>query len=424
MNNQRIFISYKSDDEYFARGMVSSLESMGLLCWIASRDINQGAAFNREIPPAIEKAELIILILTKKADESEEIQREMALATQAKKQIIPLNVDGCKPVHLNYWLATIQWLNFSDYGGFDAIAKIISSKCFGINATPKNRPCFRVKVTRYIPLYSGLLQPISQASLSNFISGIGLRGSPVLQCFNDGFTVLTLREELTYADPIDLLQDRRQEHLKIIGSKDCLSDFIATKSCSHALFLDRPPKMTYVMSIYQILSADGLRDTDIYAICEPSLVGITDDPNQEIASKSEAVLSLANLKSSVALSQLTPIATKNSCFYVGWSNVILVDQVVDSPDYKRLEHFEMELQKIWFQLDSYEVLLDNCIMSPQHYDLIAVKREINRAKLQLSIFKKIDSVGSAHINALKQALFITCKIKDVVASIDEKMEML
>jgi len=405
MNHHRIFISYKSDDEFFARGIVESLESIGVFCWIASRDITEGSAFNREIPPAIDKAELIILILTKKADESEEVQREIALATQGKKKILPINVDGCKPVNLHYWLATIQWLSFKDYGGFDSIAEEIASKYFDVVAPARNRSSITVKASRNIPLYTGFQNESSHLDLNSIINKTGLRGSPSIRYFDDGFAVLVLREELTFVDPIELLQDRRRVHLDIIGASETLSRAISTGTFKHPLFLETPPYIEYVMSVYQVIESERLKDTDIYAICEPSLIGITDDPNQEVPSKDMAIISLANLKPAIALSQLTPISTKNSCFYVSWSNVVLVDNEINSPDFQRLEELEVDLQKLWFQMNAYEVRLDDCILSPELYDIPAIKREINKAKLQLAKFTKIDSVGSAHINALKRLSF-------------------
>ncbi len=424
MDYHRIFISYKSDDEFFARGIVESLESIGLPCWIASRDIAEGAAFNREIPPAIERAELVVLILTKKADESEEVQREIALATQSKKKILPINVDKCRPINLHYWLTTIQWLTFSDYGGFDPIAEAIASKCLGVIAPTKKRSTITIKASRFIPLYTGSGAEISPSALKSIINDIGLRGSPFIHYFNDGFAVLVIREELSFTDPIELLRDRRRVHLDMIGHKDILSSAMFTGTSVHPLFLDNTPKIEYVMSVHQLLCSEGLRDADIYAICEPSLIGVTDDPNQAVASQNDATASLANIKATVALSQLTPIPTKSSCFYVGWSNVVLVDSEIASPDFQRLEAFEIDLQKLWFQLNAYDVSLDECILSPELYDVAAVKREVNKSKLHLAKFKKTDSVGSAHINALKESLFLTSKIKGIVANIDEKLEML
>jgi len=420
---KRVFISYKSDDEYFARGIVESLEAIGLNCWIASRDIPEGAAFNREIPTAIDVAELVVLILTRKADESEEVQREIALATQGKKKILPINIDGCKPVNLHYWLATIQWLSFGDCGSFNFLAQTISEKFFGITATYFKESAVSVNATRFIPMYLGQLDPMHEAILESLVKELDLSGIPVLQWFEDGFAVLMLREKLTYADPIELLQDRRRIHLKIINSRDRLKEALKNAPCAHPLFLERSPDIEYVMSVHQLLTPDGLRDTDLYAICEPSLVGITDDPNQTVVSAKEAYLNLANVKPTAALSQLKPISTKTSCFYVGWSNVVLADRNVNSADFQRLEGFELELQKLWFQMNAYDARLDECVLFPLKYDVVAVKREVNKAKLQLSRFKKVDSVGSTHINTLKEALFDSCRIKSLVENIDEKLAM-
>jgi hypothetical protein len=112
-----IFISHSSKDQTVARTLCTALESRGLTCWIASRDVGAGENFQDSIVAAIRAAKVMVLVFSENANNSSEIKKELALASQHRIPVIPARVEDVAPVAaLAYELATRQWINlFEDW---------------------------------------------------------------------------------------------------------------------------------------------------------------------------------------------------------------------------------------------------------------------------------------------------------------------
>lgn len=112
-----IFISHSSKDQKVARAICSALESRGLKCWLASRDVGAGDNFQESIVRAIQSAKVMVLVFTDNANNSAEIKKELALASQNKLAVIPARAEDVVPTAaLAYELATRQWINlFQDW---------------------------------------------------------------------------------------------------------------------------------------------------------------------------------------------------------------------------------------------------------------------------------------------------------------------
>jgi len=110
-----IFISHSSKDQTVARTLCAALESRGLTCWIASRDVGAGENFQESIVTAIRSAKVMVLVFSDNANNSTEIKKELALASQHKLAVIPARVEDVAPgAALAYELATRQWINLFD----------------------------------------------------------------------------------------------------------------------------------------------------------------------------------------------------------------------------------------------------------------------------------------------------------------------
>ena len=59
---KQIFVSYSSNDVYIAEKLCAILESDGIGCWIAPRDVLPGTIYAEEIISAIENADALLLI--------------------------------------------------------------------------------------------------------------------------------------------------------------------------------------------------------------------------------------------------------------------------------------------------------------------------------------------------------------------------
>jgi len=112
-----IFISFASQDRKIAQTICSALESRGFECWISARDILPGENFQVAIVQAIRRAKIMLLVFTENSNNSQEMTKELALASQQKLIVIPLRVEDVTPSDaFAYEFATRQWIDlFSDW---------------------------------------------------------------------------------------------------------------------------------------------------------------------------------------------------------------------------------------------------------------------------------------------------------------------
>ena len=93
----------------------NALESRGLTCWIANRDIGPGTNYQEEIVKAIRSAKVMVLVFTGNANNSDEIKKELSLASRYKLVVIPARVEDVLPTEaFELELATRQWIDLFD----------------------------------------------------------------------------------------------------------------------------------------------------------------------------------------------------------------------------------------------------------------------------------------------------------------------
>jgi len=106
-----LFISHSSEDAETALALVADFENRNITCWVAPRDIPMGSSYHEEIVQAIENSRAVLLLFSGAANKSEHVLREVELAAQGKKPILPLRIDVSEPVGgLKYMLANKQWV--------------------------------------------------------------------------------------------------------------------------------------------------------------------------------------------------------------------------------------------------------------------------------------------------------------------------
>jgi hypothetical protein len=110
-----IFITYSSKDETVARTICTALENRGLACWISSRNVKPGQNFQEQIVKAIRAAKIMVLVFTANANNSNEIKKELALASQNNLVVIPVRIQDVPPNEaFAYEFATRQWIDLFD----------------------------------------------------------------------------------------------------------------------------------------------------------------------------------------------------------------------------------------------------------------------------------------------------------------------
>lgn len=112
MERRWIFISHSSRDQKIADTLRQAIENRGFVCWISGRDIGPGEGFQDVIVHSLQQSYAMLLVFTQNANNSQEIKKEVALASQFDVPIIPIRVEDVLPSNaFKYELATRQWVD-------------------------------------------------------------------------------------------------------------------------------------------------------------------------------------------------------------------------------------------------------------------------------------------------------------------------
>ena len=123
-----VFISYASRDVDVANTVCQSLESHGVSCWMAPRDVKPGAQYADAIVGAINDAKALVLVMSASAMSSSHVGREIERAASKHKQIIAFRIDAAPPnAGLEYFLSGSQWIDVPALGLKAALAKLSSA---------------------------------------------------------------------------------------------------------------------------------------------------------------------------------------------------------------------------------------------------------------------------------------------------------
>lgn len=103
------FISYKAEEYDQACWVKEVLESHSISCWMAPGSIAGGTSYATEIPHAIQNCRVFVLILSSKAQQSQWIPKEVDLALNARKPVLPFAIEDCAlRDDFNFYLTNVQ----------------------------------------------------------------------------------------------------------------------------------------------------------------------------------------------------------------------------------------------------------------------------------------------------------------------------
>lgn len=133
--NHDVFISYSSKDREKVFAFVDRLIESGILVWIDQGGIDGALLWGQEIVEAIRGCKVLILMVSKKSVESQNVVKEIALAFKYKKHILPLFLERVQiPVTLEYQLAGIQHIELFSKDDKDVFLAVMRSlKRLGVN---------------------------------------------------------------------------------------------------------------------------------------------------------------------------------------------------------------------------------------------------------------------------------------------------
>jgi len=107
-----LFVSHVTEDRAAASQVVDELERRGVRCWIAPRNVRPGRTFDDDIADAIESCRAMLLIFSSRCNESEYIRREITVAGNENKIIIPFRIENVEPKRgLSVRLANLHWID-------------------------------------------------------------------------------------------------------------------------------------------------------------------------------------------------------------------------------------------------------------------------------------------------------------------------
>jgi hypothetical protein len=112
-----VFVSFAHEDRAAALKILEQLERARLRCWISTRDVPRGGDFQDAIVDALEQASAMVLVFSQNADNSNEIKKEVALASHAGVLILPVRIENVEPTKgFRYQFVTRNYIDlFEDH---------------------------------------------------------------------------------------------------------------------------------------------------------------------------------------------------------------------------------------------------------------------------------------------------------------------
>jgi len=108
-----VFISYASQDRARILDLVERLRAAGVSVWIDQMGIEGATMWSQEIVAAIRGCKVLILAISNHAAGSENVVKEVALASEGRKRILPVYLEQAEiPESMAYQLAGIQRIEF------------------------------------------------------------------------------------------------------------------------------------------------------------------------------------------------------------------------------------------------------------------------------------------------------------------------
>ena len=108
-----VFISYSSRDRERVTPIVEQLESHGISVWFDQQGIEGSDLWRSEIVKGIEVCKVLVLMASETAVASENVVKEVSLASDRKKRLLPIFLEAVEiPETLQYQLAGIHHITY------------------------------------------------------------------------------------------------------------------------------------------------------------------------------------------------------------------------------------------------------------------------------------------------------------------------
>jgi TolB-like protein len=133
-----IFISYSTHDRHHALTLVERLRADGHSVWIDQQGIGAATSWSNEIADALDNCKAFILLMSETSLASKNVMKELALAAEADKYIIPVELESVTiPTAFKYHLAGLQRTSINN---IDAILQSLEKYRSSDNPSEPSRP--------------------------------------------------------------------------------------------------------------------------------------------------------------------------------------------------------------------------------------------------------------------------------------------
>ena len=107
-----VFISYSSVNRAVADTICHELESSGIRCWYAPRDIAAGQSWAGAIISGIRECIIFVLVFSRDSNISQQVLNEVTNAVKNNAVIIPFRIDSAEMNDdMSYYLSSRHWLD-------------------------------------------------------------------------------------------------------------------------------------------------------------------------------------------------------------------------------------------------------------------------------------------------------------------------
>jgi len=129
-----IFISYSRRDSEQALSLAERLRSYGASVWLDTASLAAAETWSAEIVTAIEQCSTFIILLSNDSASSHNVTKELSLASESKKRIVPIELYPCELNQaMKYALAGVQKVSILDE---EALRRAFSKLLIPFEANP------------------------------------------------------------------------------------------------------------------------------------------------------------------------------------------------------------------------------------------------------------------------------------------------
>ncbi len=145
-DSRPVFVSYATSNRKQALSVCKAIELRGTDCWISSRDVPPGENYQEAIVRAVRCAQALVLVFSDAANNSEEIKKELSLASRYHVPVMALRIEDVQPSDaFAYELATRQWIDA--FEGWDQSLDVLVRRLAELSGGETN-PVQAVRTTR------------------------------------------------------------------------------------------------------------------------------------------------------------------------------------------------------------------------------------------------------------------------------------